>query len=180
MENYLHRIVGIYATRTSAEAARDHLLHEGFPPSQVRILSPGDGVNNTETVSDSDDVLKDILRDGAIGTAAGSALAAAGSIALAAANLTLFVASPLLGAIYLIGWGASVGGLVGAVVGADRSDGDVSSLVRNALADGQVVLYIQAATEDQTTLARRITGQSMSDSGAPSGLETRSPLIIPS
>jgi hypothetical protein len=161
MDKYLHRVVGLYPSRALGEAARDEILAHGLQPKQVRLIEPGSGVVGGDTVSDSDDVLKDILRDGAIGTAVGTAAGAGVSIGLAAANLTLFIASPVLGVLYLLGWGASLGGLVGAVVGSERSKGDVSSLIVDALASGQFVLVVYAYTEEQTSQAHQVIAASM-------------------
>lgn len=127
--------------------------------------------------SDSDDVLKDLLRDGAIGTAVGTAAGAGVSIALAAAQLTLFIASPVLGALYLIGWGASLGGLVGAVVGAERSQGDVSSLIKDALSSGQVVLVVHARTEAETSIAQDVVSQHLGPLEAGASNEARA--VVP-
>ena len=159
MDKYLHRVVGLYPSRALGESVRDDMLAHGFAPKQVRLIAPGSGAAGRDAVSDSDDVLKDILRDGAIGTAVGTAAGAGVSIALAAANLTLFIASPVLGALYLLGWGASLGGLVGAVVGAERSKGDVSNLIVDALASGQFVLVVHANTEAQTSQAQQIVAE---------------------
>lgn len=134
----------------------------------ARVLAPLTGSTAADASPDSDDVLKDLLRDGAIGTAVGSVAGAGATIALAAANITLFIANPVLGALYLVGWGASLGGLIGAVVGAERSQGDLPSLIRDALAAGQYVLVVHAHTEAQTAQARRIAGESMARTeGAP-------------
>lgn len=159
MNHYLHRIVGLYPSKVEANDARDRLVAEGVTSTQVRVLSAGPAGAAEDSKSDSDDVLKDLLRDGAIGTAVGTAAGAGVSIALAAANLTLFIASPVLGALYLIGWGASLGGLVGAVVGAERDKGDVSTLIKDALAHGQVVLVVHARTEAETSLAQQVVSQ---------------------
>ena len=168
MEDYLHRIVGLYPNRASAESAQDEMLAQGIEPAQLRLLAPVSGGAGLDARSDSDDVLKDLLRDGAIGTAVGTAAGAGATIALAAANITLFIANPVLGALYLVGWGASLGGLVGAVVGSERSHGDLPSLIKDALAAGQYVLVVHAATEAQTSEARRIAGTSMAGSkGSP-------------
>ncbi len=161
MTSYLHRVVGLYATRVPAESARDDLLAHGLALDQFRLLAPGSGEAGQDAASDSDDVLKDLLRDGAIGTAVGTAVGAGATIALAAAQITLFIASPVLGALYLLGWGASLGGLVGSLVGAERSKGDVPSLIKDALAAGQFVLVVHATTEAQTLQAQRILGTSM-------------------
>lgn len=76
-----------------------------------------------------------------------------------AANLTLFIASPVLGALHLVGWGASLGGLVGAVVGAERSKVDVSTLIKDALFNGRIVLVAHARTEAETGVAQQVVSQ---------------------
>jgi hypothetical protein len=159
MEKYLHRVVGLYPTRELAERASAEIQAAGFSPNQIRLLTPATGAG-ADAVSDSDDVLKDLLRDGAIGTAVGTAAGAGVSIALAAANITLFIASPVLGALYLVGWGASLGGLLGAAVGSERSKGDMSTLIKDALAAKSFVLVAHATTEAQTTLALRVVAES--------------------
>jgi len=158
MAAYLHRVVGLYATSNEAERARGLIIASGIAPQRAGLLTVGATGAGVDAGSDSDDVLKDLLRDGAIGTAVGTAAGAGVSIALAAANLTLFIANPVLGALYLVGWGASLGGLVGAVVGSERSQGDVSTLIKDALASGQVVLVVHARTEAETSAAREILG----------------------
>lgn len=159
MENYLHRVVGLYTSRAEADEARDLLVAQGMAPTQIRVLTAESTGAGSDAKSDSDDVLKDLLRDGAIGTAVGTAAGTGVSIAMAAANLTLFIASPVLGALYLIGWGASLGGLVGAVVGSERSKGDVSTLIKDALANGQSVLVVHARSGAETAQARQVVGQ---------------------
>ena len=174
MAPYLHRVVGLYSALALAHEARDLIVAKGMPSTQVRVLTASStgGVAGAEVKSDSDDVLRDILRDGAVGTAVGTAAGAGVSIAMAAANLTLFIASPVLGALYLVGWGASLGGLVGAVVGAERSKGDISTLIKDALSNGQVVLVAQARTEAETKLAREVVSQhvDLADAQSPNGV----------
>ena len=165
MEKYLHRVLGLYATRVAAESAFEQLVQRGLPPEKVKILGPRRDGEDGETKADSDDVLKEMLREGAIGTAIGTLAGAAGTIALAAANISLFIASPVLGALSMLGWGASLGGIVGAATGAQSSKGDVSDLVKDALASGHVVLVAHAATEEQTTYAREIIGTSIGELG---------------
>ena len=165
-QNYLHRVVGLYPTHAAALIARDELLAHGLPLAQLRLIAPESVGAGVEAAPDSDEVLSDLLRDGAIGTAVGSAVGAGATIALAAANITLFITNPVFGALYLLGWGASLGGLVGAVVGAERHQGDVSSLIKDALACSQFVLVVHAKTEPETSQAQRIFGKFMaSDEG---------------
>jgi hypothetical protein len=179
MEQYLHRMVGFYPTRAIIESARDAMLALGFAPQQLRIIAPGSGAagaDGADGAADSDDVLDDLLRDGAIGTAVGAAAGAGVTVALAAANITLFIANPVLGALYLLGWGASLGGLVGAAVGAERSQGDVPSLIKDAMAVGQFVLVAHAKTEAQTVEAQRNLGNAMSAGGLAPGAQAASAL----
>jgi len=159
MDTYLHRVVGLYPSLAEANQARGLMVARGMAPTQVRVLTAGSTNAGVAATSDSDDVLKDLLRDGAIGTAVGTAAGAGVSIALAAANFTLFIASPVLGALYLVGWGASLGGLMGAMVGSERSKGDVATLIKDAFASGQVVLVAHARTEAETSMAQQAVSQ---------------------
>ena len=163
---YLHRVVGLYPTHAAAQTARDELLAHGIAPAQMRLIAPESARVDADVEPDSDEVLSELLRDGAIGTAVGSAAGAGATIALAAANITLFITNPVFGALYLLGWGASLGGLLGAVVGAERHKGDVSSLIKDAMACSQFVLVVHARTEVETSRAQRIFGKFMaSDEG---------------
>jgi len=173
MEGYLHRVVGLYTSRTEANEARDRIVAQGIAPRQVNVLTAESTVTGADAKPDSDDVLKDLLRDGAIGTAVGTAAGAGVSIAMAAANLTLFIANPVLGALYLIGWGASLGGLVGAVVGSERSKGDVSTLIKDALAHGQAVLVVHARSEAETARAQTVVSQHIDPPAAQVSGESR-------
>jgi len=165
MDNYLHRVLGLYATRAEAESTRDKLVEAGLPLDKVSILEPGQGSGALEGKADSDDVLREVLREGAIGSAIGTLIGAAGTIALAAANITLLIASPVVGTLSMLGWGATLGGTVGAAMGAQRSKGDVSDLVKDSLAKGHVVLIAHAASEQQTAIARKMIGVSMGEAG---------------
>lgn len=82
--------------------------------------------------------------------------------AIVAANLSLFVASPLLAPLVMLGWGASVGGLVGAAAGAVKHDGAqeqegwFSALVADAIASGQVVLLAETRSAQETAIASEV------------------------
>lgn len=172
MEHYLHRVVGIFPTRAEAGAARDELVRSGLAPEKIRLFeSPRDAAGK-RLDADSDDVLKEMLREGAIGTAVGTAAGAIGTVAIAAANVTLFVANPILTTLSMLGWGASLGAIVGGAAGAEREKGDVSSIAREAFDKGYMVLVAHAVNEDQTVVARKILGDSMAEP-APEGAVAR-------
>lgn len=58
----LHRIVGLCATREAAECARSQILALGLKPDQVKLLEGVSAALGSDGASDSDDVLKDLLR----------------------------------------------------------------------------------------------------------------------
>ena len=142
---------------------------EGLPAcgehiDQVRIVDHAHAAGNSKMVDD-DEALKDVLVDGAVGAAVGTGLGVVAEVALIAANVTLFVASPLIGPLAMLGWGAALGGLVGAAVGAEKpeekKEGKFSDLVLDAIRSGHVVLVAQTRTEAETTLVRDIVGDSV-------------------
>jgi len=176
MEDYLHRVVGLYPTGTQADSAVAKLLQGGLAIENLTVLEPRRDGTQPQIAADDEDILKEVLREGAIGTAIGTFAGAAGSVALAAVNISLFIASPVLAPLVMLGWGASLGGLVGAVAGAQSSKGGVSDLIRDALASGHFALVAHADTEAQATLAREVIGASMVEPGAASKAEIDQPL----
>ncbi|MDO8249808.1 MAG: hypothetical protein Q7T78_08860, partial [Rhodoferax sp.] len=164
-----------FANRDDAESAFSTLVDRGLPGDQLHIFQT-DSAEPAPAApkEDSNAVLKDVVVDGAIGTAVGTGLGALAEVALVAANVTLFVASPLIAPLAMLGWGAVLGGVIGAVVGAEtqpatagteKREGWLSALVRDAIASGQIVLVAQCHTEQQTAIAREVIQASVGDYG---------------
>lgn len=97
-----------------------------------------------------------MLVDGAIGTAVGTGVGAIGSAALVAANVTLFVASPVVAPLAMLGWFAGLGGIVGAAFGANRKEGKFSELVKDAIESGNTVLVTYTHNESERELAKEV------------------------
>jgi hypothetical protein len=85
----------------------------------------------------SNGVLKDVLMFAVVGTVVGTAIGALAEMALAAANTSLFAASPLIAPLALLGWGASLGAFVGAAIGAGSRENALSTLVQRAISAGR-------------------------------------------
>lgn len=158
-----HKVSAIYPNSAEAQAVCQRLLDSGIAADAIDILHehPHQPINE-----DSNEVLKDVLVDGAIGTAVGAGVGALGTAALWASSVTLFVASPVLAPLMMLGWFASVGGLVGAAVGAEASntpakDGSFSDLVKDAINAGSVVLLVRTYDEAEKELAKKIIGDSV-------------------
>ena len=173
MNEYRHHVSGFFANRGDADSTLSKLVEQGLPRERLQIFetdsaSPAPAPAPKE---DSNAVLKDVLVDGAIGTAVGTGIGALAEVALVAANVSLFVASPLLAPLMLLGWGASLGGLIGATGGAassaapdtEKKEAWLSVLVRDAIASGQTVLVVDARTEQETATAREVIQASVGD-----------------
>lgn len=160
MEPYLHHVSGFFAQRGDADSAMSQLIEQGLPREQIQIFKKNLDEPAAATEAESNGVLKDLLVDGAIGTAVGTGLGALAEVSLLLANVSLFIASPLIAPLTLLGWGASVGGLFGAVVGATAGSGNqkswFSDLVRDAISSGQVVVLVETKTKQETMIAREI------------------------
>lgn len=159
-----HKVSALYATLDEAERVRQNLIEGGIAASEVALLKdlplpPDEGGN--------DEALKDMLVDGAIGTAVGTGVGAIGTVMLWAGGVTLFVASPVVAPLAMLGWFASMGGIVGAVAGAASDEnkkgkeGKLSELVMDAIQAGNVVLVVRTHNETDRELAKDIIGKSL-------------------
>ena len=163
-----HRVSAVYAKREEAVAVRQHLIDAGIAASAVKILHDRPPAVVTEG---SDAVLKDMVVDGTIGTAIGTGVGALGTVALWASGVTLFVASPVIAPLAMLGWFAGVGGLVGAAVGAAgtgapeagsrRKEGKFSELVMDAIKSGNAVLVASTYDEAEREIAIKVIGDSL-------------------
>jgi hypothetical protein len=167
MNDYRHYVSGFFVHRDEAESTFAILVERGLPRERLHIFTADSTSSSPAQEAKSDGVLKDVLVDGAIGTAVGTGLGALGSVALAATSVTLFVASPLVAPLMLLGWGASVGALSGAATGATEGSGHkegwLAELVGDAIASGHVVLVAETWTEQETAIAREVVQASVGD-----------------
>lgn len=119
----------------------------------------------------SDEVLKEVLVDSAIGTAVGTGVGALGTVALWASGVTLFLASPVVATLMMLGYFATAGGIIGAVAGAEgvgepepgtpRKESKFSEMVMDAIKAGNVVLVTRPRDKDEAELAKEIIVDSL-------------------
>jgi len=167
MDIYCHHVSGFFAHREEAEGALSRLVERGLSRDQLQLFDADSGPVLTKPEGESNEVLTNLLVDGAIGTVVGTGIGALAQPALVAGSVTLFVASPLVAPLVMLGWGASLGAFVGAAAGAntdvEHKDGWLSDLVRDAIASGQVVLVAQTRTEQETAIAREVVGDAVGE-----------------
>lgn len=163
-----HIVSGIYTSRAEADVACHRLVARGLPRAQMNVIESASAPGNRKMAAD-DDALKDMLVDGAVGAAVGTGIGALAEVALIAANVTLFVASPLIAPLAMLGWGAALGGVFGAAVGAEKQDekkdGKFSDLVLDAIRAGHVVLVAHTRSDDEAAMARSVIGDSVTAPG---------------
>jgi hypothetical protein len=154
---------GIYASRIEAETVRDHLLEHGLPPAQVEVVQRIRADDNNRPLAEADNVLKDVLINAAVGAVVGAGIFAFGEAALALGNVTLFTASPLLAPLAMLGWGVSLGAVVGAIFGYSgaKKKGRLSDVMLQAIRSGHVTVIARARTEEEVKLASGVIGPSI-------------------
>lgn len=170
MNGYSHYISGFFAKREDAQHTLSTLLARGVPRAQLQIFETDAPPSAPVPQEDSSAVLKDVIVDAAKGSAVGLGLGALAEVALVAANVTLFVTSPLVAPLALLGWGLGLGGVIGGAIGIEahatapeKKEGWLSDLVRDAIASGQTVLMVQALTAQETAIAKEVIEASVGD-----------------
>ena len=157
MYEYRHHVSGFFAHREDAQSTLSTLVERGLPRERMQIFDQSSVPPAPAPSAGSDKVLKDMVVDGAIGTAVGTGLGALGELALVAANVSLFVASPLIAPLAMLGWGAGLGGFIGAAAGAaGKKEAGFSALIRDAISNGQFVLLVETRSMPETTIARDV------------------------
>lgn len=157
METCLHRVIGLFVTRADADLARDELVRCGMPPGRLTILQPGPGVPGLVAAPERDAADTSLLRDGAQPQASDE------SIALAMEGVSLFAASPVLGALMVLGWRASLGAVLPALAAKLGGNPPDEPAPPPGPAGGHAVLVARADNAWQKALARRVIAAAMGE-----------------
>jgi hypothetical protein len=163
MDTYLHHVSGFFTRREEAERAISALVGRGLGRDRLRLFAKTEAPSAPPPNAGSDAVLKDVLVDGAIGAAVGTGVGALAQLALVAANVSLFVASPLIAPLAMLGWGAGLGGFIGAASGAGNKKGSFSELIEDAISAGQFVVLVDTRSEQETAIAREVIQASVGE-----------------
>ena len=96
MDQYRHHVSGFFAHRAEAEGALSTLIGRGLGRDQLQLFDADSGPAISEPKGESNEVLTNVLVDGAIGTVVGTGIGALAQLAIVAGGVSLFVASPLV------------------------------------------------------------------------------------
>lgn len=163
MTGYLHHVSGFFAHEDQARTVNQQLLAANIPLNRIHLLNNTTGESFHPVKEDSNGVLKDMVVDGAIGAAVGTGVGVLAQLAFVATNVTLFVASPLVAPLALLGWGASLGGFLGAAVGAAKKPRPFADLVQDAITHNQHVVIVETLNEEETSNAQKIIQDAVGD-----------------
>jgi hypothetical protein len=165
-ERYTHTTAAVYADADSAESAARALKAAQSDEIQLSILTPDsediEKAIEPETEATRDTVVRDSAIGGVAGTGAGAAVAGAATVVAP----TLFVSSPVIGPLMALGYGAMIGGTVGAVRGLKLRHSELAGLVRDALKDGCCVVLVHAVDDAAMKRVEQIIDKSMAEETA--------------
>jgi hypothetical protein len=163
MNTYRHYISGFFTHNDQADIAYTKLVAQGIPRTRMQIFDSHTDLTSHKSTEGSNEVLKEVLVDGAVGTAVGLTIGGLAQVALVATNVTLFVASPVIAPLVMMGWGAGIGGILGASAGAAVKAKPLSELVTDAIKAGQIALVVETNSEEETSAAQAVFKELIGD-----------------
>ncbi len=164
-KNSGHRVSALYPNLVAAKQVRKNLLASGFAEQAIRIRHKASASASVQASQDdlSDDVINEVVADSAIGAAVGAGIGAIGTVILIASSETLFIASPLIAPLALIGHLAAVGGLLGGTLGAADKTHKYSDVVEEAIRAGNVLLQVHTYSPTEIVRAKEIIQESLKE-----------------
>lgn len=163
MADYRHHVSGFFAHRQEVNDVYDQLIGAGIPGARIHTFDKHTVLPAHKGSDSSPKVLENVLVDGAIGTVVGTGVGALIEVGLIAANVTLFAASPILAPLVLMGWGASMGAIIGASAGAVEHAKPLSNLVHDAVVSGLLVVVVETHSEEETKITADIIKEKVGD-----------------
>ncbi|MDO8264074.1 MAG: hypothetical protein Q7T21_12760 [Gallionella sp.] len=103
MTDYRHHVSGFFVKREEAQIAYSKLIERGLLPDQLGIYDNQTAAIEPAPDANSNATLKNLIVDGAVGAAVGTGLGVLAEVGLVVANVTLFIASPLLAPLAMLG-----------------------------------------------------------------------------
>lgn len=165
-ERYPYKVAAVYPNNAATEAAVHALNLTDLGDIEVARLEPGsseiDVAIEPERAETRDTVVKDTVAGGIAGTAAGAGLTGAAALGAPA----LFVSAPVVGPLIVLGYGAMIGGTVGAIRGLKLRENMLSGLVKDALKAGCHVIVVHAASEDAQRRVQDVVNTTMAEDTA--------------
>jgi hypothetical protein len=159
--DFKHELAGIYASREAADKAYEAFVAAGFDASEVRLITPDKAAEDDDAVSrdiepESGGTRDQIVKDTAVGTLAGGGAGAVGAGAIGLMAPMLFAAAPVVAPLIVMGYGAAIGGMGGAITGLHIEKTRLASMVRDALKGGFFVVLVHGRDEAAHRKAKEV------------------------
>ena len=148
-------VFGIYATPSTAEAAVDHLLANGFTNSAISVLLPDDESTRAFAHEKATKAPEGTATGAVTGSVIGGTLgllAGIGALAIPGVG-PLIAAGPIVATFAGAGAGGAVGGMVGALVGMGIPEYEAKRY-EGAVKDGGTLLSVHCDTSEQVDAAK--------------------------
>ena len=165
-ELYPHKIAAVYPDGATAEEALQALDAAGLDNIEVTSLEPGEAGVSHAIEPETDETANRIVLDTVYGSAAGGAAGAVTAGAIAAVLPSLFVSAPVVAPLILLGYGATIGGTAGAILGLKPRETFLAGLVKDALKSGFHVVIVHAANNEARQRAETLIGRTMTEKTA--------------
>lgn len=154
MADHADLIAGIYPTPDAAKAGLRRLEDAGFRPEHL-MLETGRAHPVEDDLLD-DSTVRDITHDAVVGGVIGGALGAGTIGAVAALAPMVFAATPLLGPLMALGYGAAIGSTAGAVSALRLEPSEFSQLLEDAQRHGYSAVLVRIKHRKEQEVAEQI------------------------
>lgn len=165
-ESHPYKVAAIYQEIEESDATVMALVDSEIEDIDIVQLAPGATDTGLAIENETEATRDTVTRDAGIGTAAGTAAgaAAAGTTALVASSL--FISAPIVGPLMVLGYGALIGGIVGAIRGLRIREGELAGLVNDALDAGYYAVVVHATNKQGRDRAQDVINLSMAEKSA--------------
>lgn len=163
MRQYAHKLAGIFPDTQTLDESEQLFREAGFTGEQVNRIHAEEPVRDQERKieAESGGVRNEFIRDISVGTGVGGVAGAIGATGIGLGLPALYVSAPVVAPLMVLGYAATIGGLVGAVHGLHLKEDVLTSVVEDALHEGYPVLMIHAADKQQAEKAHELMQSTM-------------------
>lgn len=165
-EQYPHKIAAVYPDGTAAQEALQALDDARLDNIEVTSLNQGKAGVSHAIEPETEETANRIVLDAVYGTAAGGAAGAVTAGAIAAVLPSLFVSAPVVAPLIVLGYGATIGGTAGAVLGLKPRENMLAGLVKDSLKSGFHVVIVHAANPEARQRAEAVIARTMAEKTA--------------
>ena len=156
MEQFTHKLAGLYSDEASARDAYEQLRARGLAEQQLRLIGPNSPEPEAQLEPEREEIPRELGKDMGVGAAAGAAVGTAAGLAAAAGGIAVFVAQPVLTVLVGLHVGTLFGGTVGAVKGLKIKEDAYAAITQEALKQGHWVVVAHGRNEEERDKAHQV------------------------